>query len=110
MDSQHRASRKGIKSRLLNALKTGAGSMVYMSAVMTAAPATAAGPPATAPIVERAEAARTALTTGNPADRAAQPQLELAWWRNWGNGGWHPGWHNWPNWHNWHNWHNWGNF
>lgn len=106
MDSHPKASRKGIKSRLLSALKAGAGSMVFMSTVVTAAPATASVPAAPASIVERAEAARTTLMAGKAADHTANPQVELAWWRNWHNGGWHPMWHNWPNWHNWHNWAN----
>ena len=102
MDSKNHTPRVALKRRLLAALTFAAGSLVLAS---TAAPAGATkAPPAPAPVIERVDAARTALRRAIPTDqRALEPVLELAWWRNWGNGGWHPWWHNWPNWHNWGN-------
>jgi len=61
--------------------------------------------------VSQVTAEQTGLQRGDP-------NIQKAWWGNWGPGvwaNWHPGWgnggwHNWGNggWHNWHNfWHNW---
>ena len=112
MDAKKPRSRTDVKTRLANLLKTGAGSLVLATAVMTA-PAADASLPTTPPssVIQRAETVRSQLTADMPeASQDNTSPLQLAWWGNWGYGGWHPWWHNWPNWHNWHNWPNWHNW
>lgn len=101
----NRDSRAGLKQRLLEALKVGAGSLAIASAVTAAPPADAATRPAEPSVVERADRARAQLADPSTKQDRRGAVL-LAWWGNWHNWG-GPGWHNWPNWHNWHNW---GNF
>jgi hypothetical protein len=99
--------KSGLKAKLRLLLTAGAGSVIVATTVAVA-PATALVKPTAESVAQRAAHARAKLETGSPiADRETTPALELAWWRNWGNGGWHPNWHNWPNWRNWHNWGNW---
>jgi hypothetical protein len=107
VDARKTPSHTRVKKTLLQVLKAGAGSMVFMTTVMSPTTTSASVPQATTPVLERAAAARTKLVAGMSQEGATRTPLELAWWRNWANGGWHPRWHNWPNWHNWHNWGNW---
>ena len=108
MDSQKPHSRAGLKTKLLNALKLGTGSLVLATSVTVAAPTDAATRPPVASVLQRADAVRSQLTTGKPVTPEAEtPPTQLAWWGNWHNFGYHPYWHNWPNWRNWHNWGNW---
>ena len=75
-------------------------------------------------VAERLQAIRAAVsqvTAEQTGSQAGDPDIQKAWWGNWGPGvwaNWHPGWGNggWRNWHNgwgnggWRNWHNgWGN-
>jgi len=95
-----------LKARLARLLTAGAGSIV-MATIVLSTPAAALVKPPSDPLTERAAQARAKLTAGDPAaDQSRAPGLELAWWRNWGNGGWRPRWPNWPNWRNWSNWRN----
>ena len=108
MNSKKPDSRSRIKDKLASLLTAGAGSVVLATAVMTA-PAEAAQPPSSQPVLQRADEVRARLGTADPDQQPADKSpAQLAWWRNWGNGGWapHPSWHNWPNWRNWHNWRN----
>ncbi len=112
MDAKKLRARRLTKDRLASLLTAGAGSLVLATTVMTA-PAAASPPPSRQPVLQRADDVRTKLTApdSNP-QLTDKPATQLAWWRNWGNGGWgpHPYWHNWPNWRNWHNWGNWRNY
>jgi hypothetical protein len=95
-----------LKAKLVRLLTAGAGSLVVATTVMST-PAAALVKPSADPLVERAAQARAKLIAGDPAAEESQaPHLELAWWRNWGNGGFRPRWPNWPNWRNWSNWRN----
>ena len=100
MTSKKPDSRRRIKDQLARLLTVGAGSLVVATTVVSA-PAAASPQPPSQPVLQRAEAVRAKITTDDvhrqPRERVAG---QLAWWRNWGNGGWapHPYWHNWPNW------------
>jgi hypothetical protein len=112
VDSKKRGSSRRLRRATSRALRAGAGSLVLASAVLLAPPADAAKAPDTAdPSLEtRAREARARLALEAPAADSTGDPVQLTWWGNWHNWGYHPGWHNWPNWRNWHNWHNWGNY
>jgi len=93
------------KETLTKLLAASAGSLLVASAAAPA-PADAALRAEAASVSERTEQAREKLAAPAEARDQAAP-VQLAWWGNWHNGGWHPYWHNWPNWRNWHNWGNW---
>ncbi len=79
-----------------------------------------AGDDATPNVSQRLSAIRdvvSSVTSEQTGLQPGDPNIQKAWWGNWGPrfwANWHPGWGNggWGNggWHNWHNWHNgWGN-
>ena len=104
-DATNPERKSRLKARLLQLVTAGAGSIVVATTVMPA-PAAGLAKPSSDPVMVRA--ARAKVVAGAPGgDHGQAPALEFAWWRNWGNGGWHPGWRNGPNWRNWHNWRNW---
>ena len=94
-------------SQLLTFLQAGASTAVMATTFVSTAPPARANTTSPVPsIAERVERVRAqSPVLGIDASLANAP-TQLAWWRNWGNGGYHPWWHNWPNWHNWHNWGN----
>lgn len=98
--------RSRVKAKLLQLLTAGAGSIVVATTVIPTPAGGNVKPPSDA-VMERAAQARAKLTRAAAADHAQPAPIEIAWWRNWGNGGWHPRWNNWPNWRNWRNWRNW---
>jgi len=86
------------------------------------AQATSATGPANGSVAAKLKAIRSTVSdvVQESAQQDGDHPVELAWWGNWHNGGWHNwgnGWHNggwgnggWGNggWHNWGNgWHNW---
>lgn len=97
---------KKAKETLSKLLAATAGSLLVASAAAPAA-ADAATRVDTAPVLERADEVRTKLAAPAVESENDAAPIQLAWWGNWHNGGWHPYWHNWPNWRNWHNWGNW---
>jgi hypothetical protein len=109
VNAKTRPSRSKAKESLGKLLAAGAGTALVASMVAAPAPADAAARGDSAPVLERARELRSRLSQA-PAIDPAQAPVQLAWWGNWHNWGYHPYWHNWPNWRNWHNWPNWGNY
>jgi hypothetical protein len=112
MDMPDTVARSTIKTRLLTLLQTGTGSLVLATTILTA-PAPAATETSSDSLLRRAERARAEILRALPAAGPAMGRpAELAWWgKRWGNGGWHPEWHNWSNgWHNWSNRPSWSNW
>lgn len=107
MNAKNRPSRSKAKESLSKLLAAGAGTAVAASMVAAPIPSEAKPRPDRGPVVEQARELRSRLPAPPPAEATAEAPVELAWWGNWHNGGWHPMWHNWPNWRNWHNWGNW---
>jgi hypothetical protein len=108
VDRNDESRRRKAKESLSKLLATTAGTMLAASAIAPARPAAAATSPAgDAPIYERAAELRAKLAAPAAESTGDEAPMQLAWWGNWHNGGWHPWWHNWPNWRNWHNWGNW---
>jgi hypothetical protein len=110
VNSQKPNSREALKSKLLNRLKAGSGSLVIATTMLTSPSIDAAK--SASPVLQRANEVRTQMRAAiPPVEQNQEAPTQLAWWGNyWGPGRWgpwHPWWHNWPNWHNWHNWGNW---
>ena len=100
--------RKKAKESLSKLLAASAGSLLVASGVAPeAAQAAVPADHSPVPVLERADEVRAKLAAPVLETENAEAPVQLAWWGNWHNGGWHPYWHNWPNWRNWHNWGNW---
>ena len=106
MDRKKSESHRKAKKSLSKLLAATAGTLVVASAAAPKVEASVAPVPE-ASLQQKVEDLRANLGAPAAATKADQAPIQLAWWGNWHNGGWHPYWHNWPNWRNWHNWHNW---
>lgn len=108
MESDQPAIRKKLKERLRALIGTGASTVVLATTILSALPA-AANVADTYPaenLGQRVEKVRPHVQDANAnLIKQGDSTIQLAWWRNWRNGGWRG--FGWPNWHNWHNWRNW---
>lgn len=109
MSSVPNRSHSRVKRNWLRILRTGVGSVVIATAMVSAPSSKAATPEPGTSLSQRVERAREWMNQALPALDSTTPRGDEQAWIRWGNL-LHPLWNNWPNWHNWNNWPNWPNY